>query len=98
MKQDRDSKGDNKVNLNPIKANMTELSIGTHLVLFSYRTPVACLEAKTGTLYRTQKKWSNTTTRHINQWVASNSYEIDKTPSIISKPQEFFDNLIAGVK
>jgi hypothetical protein len=83
------------MNLNPIKANMTELDLGNGLqVLFSYRTPVAAYDwregAGNGKHYRTSKKWSNTTTRHINNWLAGHVAE--------EKPQEFFDSLIAGVK
>jgi hypothetical protein len=74
--------------LTPIKANMTELDLGNRTrVLFSYRTPVA---AFVDGVYRcTSKKWSRTTSRHINAWHDHYTY-VDS--------QEFFDNLIAGVK
>lgn len=86
------------MNLIPIKANMTELELPGMRVLFSYKTPVAVLifEANPDTSsswhqYRTEKKWSNTTTRHINTWnPKGGAYGL--------KPQEYFDNLIAGVK
>lgn len=85
------------MNLTPIKANMTELELDGLKVLFSYRTPVAALvreETAEGTnwhQYRTEKKWSNTTTRHINTWnPLGGAYGL--------RPQEFFDSLIAGVK
>ena len=53
--------------LRPIASNMTQLdlSAGTS-VLFSYQTPVACLTDNG--YYRTSKKWSVTTSRHINQY------------------------------
>jgi len=60
--------------LTPIKANMTELEIpcGNNetpiRVLFSYQTPVATYDDVNG-YRRTTKKWSMTTTRHINQWM-----------------------------
>jgi hypothetical protein len=54
--------------LTPIKANMNEVEIGTKKVLFSYKTPVAYLDIETGKFHRTSKKWSQTTTKHINQW------------------------------
>jgi hypothetical protein len=76
------------MNLNPIKANMTELETGNHRILFSYKTPVAVLHAD-GMTYRTEKRWSNTTSRHINQWLKS--YGI---MGAIEKPQEFFDGLV----
>ena len=79
--------------LNPIKANMTELDLGTGTkVLFSYRTPVAALVNEGGSFhqYRTDYKWSNTTTRHINQWnPLGGAYGL--------KPQAFFDSLISEV-
>ena len=74
--------------LNPIKANMTELELNGSTVLFSYKTPVAVITH--GNAYRTSKKWSVTTSRHINQWLREIVAE--------EKPQEYFDNLIAGVK
>jgi len=72
--------------LNPIKSNMTEVELtdGTS-VLFSYKTPVAaCMGDGTG-FFRTSKKWSKTTSSHINQWLAGAKAN--------EKPQEFFDAL-----
>jgi hypothetical protein len=71
--------------IKPIQSNMTELTLndGTQ-VLFSYQTPVACW--KDGQFYKTDKKWSNTTTRHINKW----------SHLAIAKPQTFFDELTQG--
>jgi hypothetical protein len=71
--------------IKPIQSNMTELTLndGTQ-VLFSYQTPVACW--KDGHFYKTDKKWSNTTTRHINKW----------SHLAIAKPQTFFDELTQG--
>ena len=37
-------------------------------VLYSYQTPVA-LEAPNGKYYRTDQKWSVTTSKHINKFV-----------------------------
>ncbi len=74
--------------LNPIRANMTELESNGMKILFSYKIPVAVKVG--GLVYITAKKWSNTTTRHINQW----------TGGIVDfkEPQEYFDNLISEVK
>ena len=73
--------------LRPIASNMTQLdlSAGTS-VLFSYQTPVACLTDNG--YYRTSKKWSVTTSRHINKWL----------DGVLAKdqPQSYFDNLVAG--
>ena len=65
-----------------VGSNQTELVLndGTQ-VLFSYETPVACWID--GQFYRTDKKWSQTTSRHINKWA--------HCP--IRKPQSFFDVL-----
>ena len=54
--------------LRQIASNMTQLDLadGTS-VLFSYRTPVASLSDNG--YYRTSKKWSTTTSRHINKWL-----------------------------
>lgn len=69
-----------------LSANMTELSLndGTQ-VLFSYQTPVASWN--NGQFYKTDKKWSVTTSRHINKWAHC----------AVTQPQEYFDNLIKGV-
>ena len=81
--------------LNPIKANMTELAVDGMQVLFSYKTPVAVLvlEPENGGWhqYKTDKFWSQTTSRHINQWNPRGG-------AFGLKPQAWFDNLIAGVK
>ena len=68
--------------LNPIASNMTQITLnnGTQ-VLFSYQTPVACWID--GQFFKTDKKWSNTTTRHINKW----------THLATTKPQAYFDGL-----
>ena len=56
--------------LTPIGSNQTQVTLtdGTE-VLFSYKTPVAaCMGDGTG-FVRTDKKWSPTTSRHINKWL-----------------------------
>lgn len=73
--------------LKQIKANVTELTFndGT-VVLFSYETAVA---ACTGNGYiRTEQKYSQTTTKHINQWINGARVE--------TVPQAVIDNLIKG--
>jgi hypothetical protein len=77
--------------LKPIKANMTELTLNTGVkILFSYQTPVAAYSASSGWFTKTSKFWSKTTSRHINQWLNGNE--------AVLNPQEFFDNLRVGVK
>ena len=72
--------------LKPIASNMTQLTTPTATILFSYETPVAC--HANGTYYRTEHKWSQTTTRHINKWLDGIVAE--------TKPQQFFDDLIGA--
>lgn len=52
-----------------IGSNMTEADTGSAIVLVSYSTPVAA-RMPNGAYIRTAKKWSSTTTRHINKWLA----------------------------
>lgn len=75
--------------LTPIAANQTELEISNGVkVFFSYKTPVAAYIPGQGYI-RTNRKWSRTTTRHINQWlVCLRSTEVD---------QSVFDNLVGGI-
>lgn len=71
--------------LKQIGSNVTELSFQNVTVLFSYQTPVAMVDAN-GNYYVTDKKWSATTTRHINKWVGGNNAQVN--------PQSFFDALL----
>ena len=82
------------MNLTPLAANMNEVSTDKMTVLFSYKTPVAVMidEGLGFVFYRTAKRWSNTTSRHINKWLGI----YGKVAS--EKPQEYFDALIVEVK
>ena len=73
------------IKLNPIRKNLNVLSLPMGELLFSYKTPVAFYEMNTGNYYRTQTKYSTTTTRHINQWLEGRQ--------ATEKPQQFFDEL-----
>jgi hypothetical protein len=73
--------------ITPIASNMTELTLSNGIrVLFSYSTPVAC-ELNSG-FYKTNKKWSNTTTRHVNKW-------LDGKPAT-EATQGLFDDVVNG--
>jgi hypothetical protein len=75
--------------LNQIGANQTTVTIGKEKVIFySYNTPVACFigDGSTVGYFRTSKKWSVTTSKHINKWLDGIRAE--------EKEQEFFDNLV----
>jgi hypothetical protein len=91
------TKGDKTMNLKPLAANKTEMTFtkedgSTYRVLFSYQTPVAYIRTWPDggmVIRKTNKRWSNTTTRHINSWIPTNHLAID---------QSEFDNLLKGVK
>ena len=78
--------------INPIASNMTEATLANgDLVLFSYKTPVAARVG--GKFFRTTYKWSMTTSRHINKWLAL--YSIGKgTDDTMCRPQPFFEGLV----
>lgn len=71
--------------IKPLGANQTELETSNGLVLFSYQTAVACFLYGKG-YFRTEQKWSVTTSKHITRWLNGNTAEV--------KPQAFFDNLV----
>jgi hypothetical protein len=77
------------MNLKPIAANQNEVELenGT-TVFFSYRTPVAAHVPGKG-YFKTDKKWSVTTSRHINQFIGRNG----GSGAVTVKPQAFFDAL-----
>ena len=64
--------------LKPIGSNMTEVTLGDKCVLFSYSTPVAYNQSGVG-YYLASKKWSVTTSRHINKLLAgATATEVDQ--------------------
>ena len=52
-----------------IGSNQTEVTASGCRVLYSYETPVA-LESPSGKYYKTDRKWSVTTSKHINKFVS----------------------------
>lgn len=67
-------------------ANMTELVTGNRSILISYETPVALHIEGVGYIV-TNKKWSRTTSKHINRFLSgSKPHKIE--------PQEYFDVLL----
>ena len=71
--------------LKQLGPNQTQLNVDGLEVLFSYETPVAC-RLRDGTWRQTSTKHSNTTTKHIKQWLAG---------AVAPKAeQSFFDNLL----
>ncbi len=67
-------------------ANQTVVTLSSGCqVFFSYETPVAAIFD--GISYKTDRKYSNTTTRHMNAWLG------DSGKNAIVKPQSYFDLL-----
>tara|TARA_R100001530_G_scaffold134594_1_gene109772 strand:+ start:488 stop:760 length:273 start_codon:yes stop_codon:yes gene_type:complete len=69
--------------LRPVGSNQTELTINGITILFSYTTPVAILGIHGN--YKTEKWYSQTTTRHINKFFMG----LEKPKEI---PQRIIDN------
>ena len=70
--------------INSIAKNQTVINCDNgNELFFSYNT---CVAAKIGGIYyRTEKQWSQTTTKHVNQYMGKGGQ---------TRPQEFFNNLI----
>jgi hypothetical protein len=79
--------------LNPIKANMTELQINDKLILFSYKTPVACHIDQKG-YFQTEDYYSPTTTKHINLWLKQQGFTKEDLYQVTMIPQEVLNNLL----
>jgi hypothetical protein len=77
----------NQLKLKPIASNMNLIDTPDYILLFSYSTPVACYNKHTLDYSRTSKKWSMTTTRHINKWLDG--------VKAVEQPQDYFDNLLS---
>ena len=71
-------------------SNTRVLTVGNNVkVLISYSTVVACIVE--GEAYKTAKKWSRTTSKHINQFFRD---EFLIPSEAMEQPQAFFDDLI----
>lgn len=51
------------------KANCFELQLNDYYVLISYSTPVAYFDRQKNLFFKTNKFFSKTTSRHINEWL-----------------------------
>jgi hypothetical protein len=61
--------------LSKLGPNTTELDLANGTtVLFSYKTPVAAYVMGRG-LIKTEKKYSVTTSKHVNQWLDGRNHE-----------------------
>lgn len=59
------------------------------LILYSYETPVAGYNSILQTYFKTDKKWSRTTTKHINSWLKKEGVK----NNIITMKQSDIDNI-----
>ena len=76
-----------QMKLTPIAANQTEVSYNNGTQgFFRYRTPVAAYVPSQGYI-RTAKKWSSTTSRHVNKW-------LNGVNNVIEVPQEQLEELV----
>lgn len=76
------------MNLQRIKLNQTEIVQGDITVFFSYNTPVAFIKGSHG--YRTEKRWSVTTSKHIGQFF--NRHYVNNVTEVF---QEDINKLVA---
>jgi hypothetical protein len=79
------------VKLRTLGPNQTEVTVGDKVIFFSYNTPVAMDNA--GRVSVTNKKWSVTTSRHINKWLADRG-----AADVQYVPQEQLDGGAAEVQ
>lgn len=81
--------------LNPLGSNQNEVVLDEIKVLFSYQTPVAYIKEETWgnqkKVFKTEKKWSVTTSKHINQWLKDNGYNPAEVPTV---SQNVLDGLV----
>lgn len=56
-----------KLQIKPVGSNMTELEVNGKSIMFSYKTPVAGYDENGA--FRTEEKFSVTTTKHINKYL-----------------------------
>ena len=65
-----------------IGSNQTEVQAHGCRVLVSYSTPVA-LEGPSGKYYRTDQKWSVTTSKHINKFIGCYAGDVALVPQSV---------------
>jgi len=72
--------------LNPKGSNMNEVVVEGKYILFSYQTPVAGWDELGA--FRTDKKFSQTTSKHINKYLGG--ADVGRTV-----PQSYIEELVA---
>jgi len=80
LRQSQQQRERTTMKLKQIASNQTELSLPCGaVVFFSYETPVAAM-LPSGRYIRTKKKWSVTTSKHLNKWLAAVSDCVELVP------------------
>ena len=74
------------MNIKQVGSNQTELHLDNgNIVFFSYETPVAAYTETLGYI-KTDKRYSVTTTKHVNKWAGHH----------MTVPQATIDNIANG--
>lgn len=66
------------MSLKKLGNNETEVTQYGFAILYSYNTPVAIRHIETGKEWRTNKKWSATTSKHLSKWCNTGAEFIDQ--------------------
>lgn len=61
--------------------HQAEITHGNLRIFYSYDTPVALIDSYYGA-FRTTKKWSKTTARHLFRWLRENGYEPGRVEAV----------------
>jgi len=72
--------------LRKLANNVTVIETDAKSILISYETPVAVLYHGNGKYVKTEKKWSATTSKHINAWLGGAEAKLE--------PQSYFDDIL----
>ena len=75
-------------------SNTTEVHLQGLILLISYETPVAWYDDTCNVCWVTEKKWSRTTSRHINKFVKQCGGE----GLVMEAPQEDLDLLYKNIR
>lgn len=81
--------------INTRKMNSRVLDTPTRKILISYSTIVAYFDKKAGKYYKTSKKWSNTTSKHIDLFFKDLIGNQHSAFNVESIEQSELDKLIA---
>lgn len=72
--------------LNKIGPSETTIETDKYIFLFSYNTPVACIDKTCYEVFKTSKKHSVTTSKHIKRFLDGREAK--------ERPQEWFDDML----